>query len=122
MIKRHLPTFIDQNQKKKDPGDETEKAGAYEARIKTDPPQAVKFAVQSNAEESNLGSLSPTQLEALGATSQVIHWKPDTHLEDQFTKQHGGASGADLWIILTILVIVAACVELVLAGFFSATK
>ena len=102
--------------------EETEKAGAYEARIKTDPPQVVKFAVQSNAAESNLEALSPTQLEAVAATAQVIHWTPDTHLEDQFTKQHGGAAGADLWIILTVLVIAAACVELVLAGLFSATK
>ena len=100
--------------------EETEKAGAYEARIKSDPPQAVKFAVQSNAAESDLEGLSPSQLEALAATAQIIRWTPETHLEDHLTKQHGGGTG--LWIILTILVFVAACAELVLAGVFSATK
>ena len=102
--------------------EETEKVGAYEVRIKSDPPQIVKFAVQSNPVESNLAGLSPSQLEALAATSQVIPWTPATHLDERLTKQHGGAAGADLWIILTILVIVASCVELVLAGLFSATK
>ena len=102
--------------------EETEKAGSYEVRIKSDPPQVVKFAVQSNAEESNLDGLSPSQLEALAASSQVIPWTPATHLDGLLTKQHGGGSGSDLWIILTILVIVAACAELGLSGLFSATK
>ena len=100
--------------------EETERAGAYEVRIKSDPPQSVKFAVQSNAVESNLAGLSPPQLEALAATAQIIRWTPETHLEDHLNKQHAGGTG--LWVILTILVIVTACAELVLAGVFSATK
>lgn len=102
--------------------EETEKAGAYEARIKSEPPQTVKFAVQSDAAESDLKALSPSQLDALAAVAKVIRWTPATHLDEQLTKQHGGGASADLWIILTTLVIIAACAELVMAGLFSATK
>ena len=102
--------------------EDTEKAGAYDVRIKCDPPQDVKFAVQSNPEESNLDSLAPSQIEAIGAVAQVIHWTQGTRLEDQIARQHGGRAGTDLWVWLTSIVLVAACVELVLGGLFSATK
>lgn len=106
--------------------EETEKAGSYEVLIKSDPPQNLKFAVQSNPEESNLEDLAPTQLDSLAAVSQVIHWTAEGRLEDQLAKQPGSAGGArvgsELWIILTILVVVVAITELVLAALFSAIK
>lgn len=102
--------------------EETEKAGGYEARIKSDPPQDVKFAVQSNPVESNLEGLAPAQLDSLAAVAQVIRWTPTIHLDDQIARQRGGGGGAELWMIFAILVIIAAGAELVLAGLFSETK
>ena len=101
--------------------EETEKAGAYEVHIKSDPPRELKFAVQSNPEESNLTDLAPDQLDSLAALTQVVHWAPGMNLSEQIALRHGG-QGTELWTILTMLVLAAACVELVLGGIFSAAK
>ena len=99
--------------------DETDNAGVYEATIKTDPPGVIKFAVQSNTVESNLADLPASRLDSLAQVSQVVHWTPDTRLDKQITTERGGT---EIWTILAILVIAAACVETLMGGIFSAAK
>lgn len=99
--------------------DITDLAGPYEATIKTDPPTIIKFAAQFDPIESNLAPLSPTQLDTLAQTAQIIHWTPSTRLDEQITKERGGS---ELWTTLITLLILLACAEVTLAGIFSASK
>ena len=105
--------------------EETEKAGGYEVQIKSDPPQILKFAVQSNPAESNLEELGPVQLESLAAIAQVIHWTPQKNLAGQLNQplEKMESKGAtELWMILVILVLITTVIEMGLAAKFSATK
>ena len=100
--------------------DDTDKAGAYDATIKTDPPTVVRFAAQFDPEESKLGNITKSQLDSLPpATVQVIRWTQNTHLDEQIAKERGGS---EFWTTLAMLVIIVACVEIALAGKFSAAK
>lgn len=99
--------------------EDTDKAGGYDVTIKSDPPRVVKFAAQFDPEESKLADIAQSQLEALPATAQVIRWTQNTRLDDQFAKERGGS---EIWTTLAMLVIFAACAEIVLAGIFSESK
>jgi len=99
--------------------DDTDKAGPYAVTIKADPPVLVKFAAQFDPAESDLTELSPAQIDALTPLAQVIDWTPGTRLDEQIAKERGGS---ELWAPLTMLVLIAACAEVTLAGIFSAAK
>lgn len=99
--------------------DDTDTAGPYEATVKTDPPTVIDFAVQANPVESNLEGLSPSQLDSLGLVAQVVHWTPETRLDKQISQNR---TGTEIWRTLAILAIVAACVEMLMGGIFSAAK
>ena len=100
--------------------DETEKAGAYEATVRTEPPTVIKFAAQFDPSESNLVAEPQAQLDSLAPEVQVVRWGPNARLDGQTGKD--GGSGAEIWVTLAILVIVAACIEMLMAGIFSAAK
>ena len=99
--------------------DDTDKAGAYDVRIKTDPPTVVKFAAQFDPEESKLATISQGELDSLPPNVQVLHWTEHMHLDEKITKERGGM---EIWTTLAMIVIVAACLEIALAGIFSAAK
>ena len=101
--------------------EDTDKAGPYEATIKTDPPVLLKFAAQFNPEESNLAGLVPAQLESLESAAEVIHWAQNKTINGRIAGG-GSGSGGELWTILAIRVLVAACAESLLSAFFSAVK
>ena len=101
---------------------DTDKAGAYEAAVKTDPPVVLKFAAQFDAAESNLEDLAPAQLDQLNAlapAARVVHWSQGVRLDEQISKEHGGS---EIWTTLALLVLATAVAEIMLAGIFSATK
>lgn len=99
--------------------DGTERAGAYDATVKTDPPTVIKFATQSDPGESKLASLPQSQFDSLSPGVQVVRWVPHMHLDQIASKERGGS---EIWTILAMLVLVTACVEVTLAGLFSASK
>jgi len=100
--------------------DETEKAGPYEAAIKTEPPTIIKFAAQFDPSESNLTAEPQAELDSLAPDVQVVRWGPNAHLDGQAGKE--GGNGAEIWVTLAVLVLIAACGEMVMGGIFSASK
>lgn len=99
--------------------DDTDRAGAYQVTVKTDPPSMVEFAVQSNPVESNLEELSQDKLDSLALVSQVVHWTPETHMDTKITQDR---RGTEIWQLLAMVAIATACVEMFMGGFFSAAK
>jgi hypothetical protein len=98
---------------------DTEKAGGYEAKVKSDPPATIKFAVQFDPAESDLAGLSTAQLDALTPPARVIHWTEGMRLDEQIAKDRGGS---EIWQTLAMLVVATAVAELALSGIFSAAK
>jgi hypothetical protein len=101
--------------------DETDRAGGYSVALKTDPPAVLKFAVQSNPEESNLEIVSSRQLDSLAPAAQVVRWTPGAAMGGMLAGG-GGGGGTELWFWLATLALITACAELALAGIFSAAK
>ncbi len=98
-------------------GDPTERAGAYEARIGGQPP--LLFAVQTDASESNLDSLSAQDQEQLAASASVIPCKIDTNLAANLKQE---LSGTELIFPLAVLLLLLAVTESGLAMWFSRSK
>jgi len=99
---------------------DTEKAGTYEAAIKTEPPTIIKFAAQFDPSESKLTSVAQVQMDSLAPDAQIVRWSPNTHIENQITGKGGG--GSEIWSTLAMIVLVAACAEMTMAGIFSEAK
>jgi hypothetical protein len=99
--------------------EETEKSGAYEASVGTEPPTTIKFAAQSDPVESDLRELPAARLESLSRISKVVRWTPKTRLDEMIARERGGT---EIWTILAVLVIIIACTETVLGGVYSASK
>lgn len=99
--------------------DDTDTAGIYTVTINGDTPSTIKFAVQSNPEESKLAELSPAQLSAFVPPAQVIRWTPGVNLGQAIEKER---RGSEFWIVLALLALITAGVETVLADIFSKSK
>ncbi len=104
--------------------EDTNRAGAYEVALKTDPPAALKFAAQFNPEESKLDVVPARQLDSLAPAAQVVRWTPTTAIGGVLTQAGGGSGGGgrELWFWLATLALITACAEVALAGIFSAAK
>jgi hypothetical protein len=98
--------------------DDTGRAGAYEVNI-SDPPALLQFAVQPDASESRLETLSAEQRERVGQSATVINWPADSGFADALRRQR---SGAELWILLLVAALVAGTLEMILAQRFSRPK
>jgi hypothetical protein len=99
--------------------DRTDVAGVYAVSIAGDAGEAVKFAVQSDAQESQLEALSAQQQEALATVASVTQWKPGTPLEEDLSRQR---IGKELWLYFGVLAVLLAAAETFLAWRFSQTK
>ena len=95
--------------------DETDLAGPYAVTIAGDPPTMLKFAVQSNPEESKLAE---AQLDSL-APARVIRWTADGEMRARLARERGGT---ELWFPLVILCLALAGAESVMAAYFSRSK
>jgi hypothetical protein len=94
--------------------DDTDVAGAYSVEIPDAPP--MKFAVQSDPEESRLEDLADAQKQSLAQVSNVIEWTPTTSLEQKLATSR---LGTELWLPLISIVIALAAAETFLASWFS---
>ena len=99
--------------------DRTDLAGVYTVSIAGDAAETVKFAVQSDAQESQLEALNPQQQEVLAGVASVTQWKPGTPLEEDLSKQR---SGKELWLYFGMMAVLLAAAETFLAYRFSQTK
>jgi len=99
--------------------DETEKAGPYDATVKTEPPTVIKFAAQFDPTESNLAEMPGSDFDSLAPEVQVVHWSPNVRLDGGSAKEGGGA---EIWVWIAVLVLIAACAEMIMGGVFSESK
>lgn len=99
--------------------DETDMAGAYKITINGGASETVKFAVQSNPEESKLAPLPQAELDAFSPPAQVVRWTPGVKLGEVIAKEQGGT---EFWTVLALLALVTAGAETVLADVFSKSK
>jgi hypothetical protein len=97
--------------------DDTDVAGTYSVAIADTPP--MKFAVQSDPQESQLDDLSDAQKLVLAQSCNVIQWTPNTSLEAKLATSR---LGTELWLPLISIVITLAVIETVLASWFSRPK
>jgi len=97
--------------------DDTDVAGTYGVTIADMPP--MKFAVQSDPQESQLDDLSDAQKLVLAQSCNVMEWTPNTSLEAKLATSR---LGTELWLPLISIVIGLAVVETVLASWFSRPK
>ena len=79
----------------------------------------MKFAVQSDPEESHLEDLSDAQKQILSPDCNVIDWTPATSLEQKLATSR---LGTELWLPLISIVIALAVTETLLASWFSRPK
>lgn len=100
--------------------EETDRAGAYDVTVKTEPPTTVKLAAQFNPAESDLTPLAQAQIDSLAPAATIIRWAPGMNFKDQLGPGRGG--GGEFWVPLAFLGLLVACVEMGLAGIFSAPK
>jgi hypothetical protein len=97
--------------------DDTDVAGTYGVEIADSP--AMKFAVQSDPEESQLADLSDEQKQSLAGVCNVIEWTAGTSLEQKLATSR---LGTELWLPLISTVIALAVAETILASWFSRPK
>ena len=95
--------------------DDTDLAGPYTATVAGDPPTTLRFAAQSNPEESKLAEV---QLDSL-APARVIRWTAGGEMRARIARERGGT---ELWFPLAILCLALACAESVMAAHFSRSK
>jgi hypothetical protein len=79
----------------------------------------MKFAVQSDPQESQLDDLSDAQKLILAQSCNLIEWTPSTSLEAKLATSR---LGTELWLPLISTVIGLAVIETVLASWFSRPK
>jgi hypothetical protein len=97
--------------------DDTDTAGAYGVEIPD--AQPMKFAVQSDPEESQLEDLGAAQKQSLGQVSNVIEWTPGTALSQELAASR---LGTELFLPLLWIVLLIAIFETVFASWFSRPK
>jgi hypothetical protein len=79
----------------------------------------MRFAAQSNPEESSLDSLSGEQYQVLARAANVTRWTPGTPLRDELER---GRRGTELWFPLAMMALILGTAETVLAHWFSRPK
>ncbi len=99
--------------------DKLRQAGAYEARINSQPETVLRFAVQPDTVESSPQLLPDAQKETLARSARVINWSDDLDLTAQVTAERTGAELSS-WFILAVLLLVIA--ETILAQRFSRSR
>jgi len=97
--------------------DDTDIAGAYGVEIPDAPP--IKFAVQSDPDESRLEDLGDAEKQSLAQLSNVIEWTGAASLEQKLATSR---LGTELSLPLIFIVIALAAAETVLASWFSRPK
>jgi hypothetical protein len=96
----------------------TDQNGLYQVSL-DDPPTYLKFAAQSDPNESSLADLSAADLEEIGRVAIVSRWSPLVDLR-QTVERH--RVGAEFWLPLVFLVLLIAGAETFLAQYFSRSK
>ena len=96
---------------------QTDYAGAYD--IKVGDAAHIRFAAQSNPEESSLETLTGEQSKLLAETAHVVNWQPGTPLRDELEE---GRIGTPLWYPLALAALILAALETFLAHWFSKSK
>jgi hypothetical protein len=97
--------------------DDTDIAGAYDIKFPDAPP--MKFAAQSDPEESQLEDMSDPDKQSLAQCCNVVEWSPQMTIQQQLTRQR---LGAELARPLLYLVLTLAAVETIAASWFSRPK
>jgi len=95
----------------------TNLAGPYEAR--TGDTLLVRFAVQSDPDESVLDELTAEQMDALSGTATVLRWTTAAAFADSLRQSR---IGTELWLPVAAIALVLAVMETVLAHWFSRPK
>ena len=96
---------------------QTDYAGAYDIRIGD--AAHIRFAAQSNPEESSLETLTVEQSKLLAEAAHVVNWQPGTPLRDELEE---GRMGTPLWYPLALAALILAALETFLAHWFSKSK
>ncbi|MCL2647932.1 MAG: BatA domain-containing protein [Phycisphaerales bacterium] len=96
----------------------TNVAGVYDVQFTTDA-LPWKFSALRDPEESRLESLSQDQFTQLASVAKVIHWKPDLQIVAELKKEN---AGSELWFPLSIVALILATTETLLAHWFSRSK
>jgi hypothetical protein len=102
--------------------DDTDYAGAYRVAIATDPPSIVYFAAQSDSAESDLTTLTDTQIKSLSEVADVFKWSPGVVEHSLTTKLTEARVGTELWFPLLIAALVVAAFETLMAQVFTQSK
>ena len=102
--------------------DDTDYAGAYRVSIATDPSTIIYFAAQSDPKESNLTTLTDTQIKSLSASADIFKWSPGVVEHSLTTKLTDARVGQELWVPLLIAALVVAALETFVAQFFTQSK
>lgn len=95
----------------------TDFAGAYE--VKAGDAAPIRFAVQSDPEESDLQPLTDEQLRQLGTTAEVVRWTAGANFADSMEQ---GRNGSEMWLPLALVALALATAETMLAHWFSKSK
>jgi len=97
--------------------DATEEAGVYEVNVDSEPPSHLRFAAESNPDESRLDECK--QLDQLPPAANIIHLTPEMELAQVIRRNR---SGSEIWICLVLLALGVACTESVLARRYSVPR
>jgi hypothetical protein len=96
--------------------DELDRAGAYDVSVSSEPPVAMKFATQSNADESQVGVLPEAEWAGLSSASKVSRWDGTVDLRDEVARER---TGSEFWYALAFVALATAVAETVLGDRFS---
>jgi len=99
--------------------DRTDLAGVYNVSIAGDAGDTIKFATQSDPQESRIEPLSADQREALSSVAGVTDWQAGVAMEKDFSKQR---SGREIWLWFATIAVLLGAAETYLAHRFSQTK
>jgi len=102
--------------------DDTDYAGAYRVSIATDPSTIIYFAAQSDPKESNLTTLTDTQIKSLSASADIFKWSPGVVEHSLTTKLTDARVGQELWVPLLIAALVVAALETFVAQLFNQSR
>jgi hypothetical protein len=99
--------------------DRTENAGLYEVRQGDDATPLLRFAVQSDPEESNLRDLTGQEWKALDGVARIYRWSPATNLRAQLEKER---TGNEFWMAFLVLALITAAAEMTLGNRWSIAR
>lgn len=92
-------------------------AGAYTVTIGDSAP--IRFAVQSDPEESSLAALTAEQVNDLKDIAHVVQWQSGGSIREELER---GRVGTELWMPLAMIALALATMETLLAHWFSKPK